>query len=163
MKNTQFLVECSFSNTIPTIGLTDAGQESDFRWLNTAPLYYHGWAPNEPDRQTGENCVKLYGTRFADISCSVDTLFLCLTTGFVSNIFQANYFRSLHVMCVCVCVCVWVCVCVCACVCVDSMNTASSGNCAICWHVSKFGVQLCQIEKKIVPSLVGEDARPQNM
>ena len=64
------------------IGLTDEHQESDFRWLNNAPLYYNKWGNTEPDSQQQENCATKGGTSLHDVSCSRrDLKHLCSDIG----------------------------------------------------------------------------------
>ena len=66
------------------VGLTDEVQESDFRWLNNAPLYYNKIRGNEPNGKRVENCIAIKGDtqRFWDGSCDVKMeLFLCSTLG----------------------------------------------------------------------------------
>ena len=72
------------------IGLTDAEDESIFRWLNNAPLHYEVWneVTNEPNGQLSENCVKIHrpSLKWVDIGCGGTGSVLCSTTGENTNI-----------------------------------------------------------------------------
>ena len=67
------------------IGLTDAEDESIFRWLNNAPLHYEAWneGTNEPSGKLSENCVKIHrpSLKWIDAGCDGTGPTLCSTTG----------------------------------------------------------------------------------
>ena len=67
------------------IGLTDAGHESIFRWLNNAPLRYEAWSEmtNEPNGKLSENCVQIHrpSLKWIDIKCHIWGIVLCSTNG----------------------------------------------------------------------------------
>ena len=63
------------------IGLTDEHQESDFRWLNNAPLYYDKWGNSEPNGNRQQNCVRINGNSLEDGPCSDEAVHLCSDIG----------------------------------------------------------------------------------
>ena len=65
------------------MGLSDEYQESVFRWLNGAPLYYDFWRPGEPRGYNVENCVSAsLETPMVDVTCSRERPYtLCSTIG----------------------------------------------------------------------------------
>ncbi len=67
------------------IGLADSAQESVFRWVNGAPLYYEKWMPFvDPNGAFQENCVVLSSQKtMMDIPCesSLPVQALCSTLG----------------------------------------------------------------------------------
>ena len=73
----------SFSVSSGTwIGINDEEQESVFRWLNGAPLYYDKWSSTEPNGKRTENCVAIYPDKMHDLRCSTSlSQTLCSTTG----------------------------------------------------------------------------------
>ena len=62
------------------IGLSDEGQESDFRWLNGAPLYYQNFNSANPEGRRNQNCVGMIA-EFRDLSCSRQDKILCSSIG----------------------------------------------------------------------------------
>ena len=71
---------CS-TTTWTYIGLSDDQQESDFRWLNNAPLYYNSWGSSDPNAKNTGNCGVLSGNNLYDIHCTAVCPHLCSTGG----------------------------------------------------------------------------------
>ena len=63
------------------IGFNDIEQESDFRWVNGAPLYYLKFPASEPNGRRAENCGALKNEKFDNIACSRDEDILCSSIG----------------------------------------------------------------------------------
>jgi hypothetical protein len=61
------------------IGLTDAGEEGSFEWVDGSGSDYANWSDNQPDDyQAGEDCVHLYDDgRWNDNSCAAALPFVC--------------------------------------------------------------------------------------
>ena len=62
------------------IGFTDQKQETDFRWLNGAPLYYRKFNSANPEGRRNQNCVGMIA-EFRDLSCSRQDKILCSSIG----------------------------------------------------------------------------------
>ena len=64
------------------IGLSDEARESDFRWVNNAPLYYQRFQSSNPDQGTAQNCVAIYADNtWHDDDCPDLAKILCSTLG----------------------------------------------------------------------------------
>ena len=77
------------------VGLTDEAQESDFRWVNGAPLYYNRFAGGEPNDQRTRNCIAASAVAsWADGHCSSSRSFICSSTGQVLVLFFSFLFAT---------------------------------------------------------------------
>ena len=68
------------------IGFDDIEQESDFRWLNGAPLIYHTFPDTEPNEHRTENCGALKNEKIDNTACSRDEDILCSSIGMHSKV-----------------------------------------------------------------------------
>ena len=60
------------------IGLRDIQSEGSWQWYDGTPLgRYHGWAENEPNGGTQENCVDLGQEGWRDFACGAKKPFVC--------------------------------------------------------------------------------------
>ena len=73
------------------IGLTDEAQESDFRWVNGAPLYYQKFTNSEPNGKRNENCAVMIMT-VADLGGSRQENILCSSLGLYVEIVTFRFF-----------------------------------------------------------------------
>ncbi len=61
------------------IGLTDDGEEGNWRWLSGAPMTFSAWQPNEPNDFNGEDCGELHADTWSwnDLDCNVALPSVC--------------------------------------------------------------------------------------
>jgi hypothetical protein len=62
------------------LGGTDAVLDGDFRWWDTSPLAFAGWAPNQPDNGVGVDCIEKRNDGSAlwyDRRCTDPQAFVC--------------------------------------------------------------------------------------
>ena len=77
------------------IGLRDDCQESDFRWVNNAPLYYNLWKGSQPGGGNSQNCVDISADTNLDVYiCNTPENHLCSTIG--KQLFIRKYYKRVQ-------------------------------------------------------------------
>ncbi|XP_037363827.1 C-type lectin domain family 17, member A [Talpa occidentalis] len=73
-----FVAKAHGSPRVYWLGLSDRGQEKDWRWLDGSPVTLSFWEPQEPNNSNEEDCGSMNkGGTWNDLSCDKTTYWIC--------------------------------------------------------------------------------------
>nr|XP_019601721.1 PREDICTED: C-type lectin domain family 17, member A isoform X1 [Rhinolophus sinicus] len=73
-----FVSKAHRSPRVHWLGLTDRGQEGDWRWLDESPLTLSFWGPDEPNNIYDEDCASMNkGGTWNDLPCNKVLYWIC--------------------------------------------------------------------------------------